>query len=99
VTFDYADESDKGPYPILATVPIEGAPGHLDSGDRHALIVDRDSCRLYELYALHREGSRWAAGSGAIWNLRSNALRPATWTSADAAGLPIFLARALGRRR
>jgi len=90
VTFDYADESDKGPYPIPATVPIEGAPGHLDSGDRHALIVDRDSCRLYELYALHREGSRWAAGSGAIWNLRSNALRPATWTSADAAGLPIL---------
>jgi hypothetical protein len=90
VTFDYADESDKGPYPIPATVPIEGAPGNLDSGDRHALIVDRDSCRLYELYALHREGSRWAAGSGAIWNLRSNALRPATWTSADAAGLPIL---------
>jgi hypothetical protein len=90
VTFDYADESDKGPYPIPATVPIEGAPGHLDSGDRHALIVDRDGCKLYELYALHREGSRWAAGSGAIWNLRSNALRPATWTSADAAGLPIL---------
>jgi hypothetical protein len=90
VTFDYADESDKGPYPIPATVPIEGAPGHLDSGDRHALIVDRDSCRLYELYALHRDGGRWAAGSGAIWNLRSNALRPATWTSADAAGLPIL---------
>ena len=90
VTFDYASESDKGPYPIPAGVPIEGAPGHLDSGDRHALIVDRDSCKLYELYALHRVGSRWAAGSGAIWNLRSNALRPATWTSADAAGLPIL---------
>ena len=65
-------------------------PGHLDSGDRHALIVDRDSCKLYELYALQRNGSRWTAGSGAIWNLRSNALRPATWTSADAAGLPIL---------
>jgi len=87
VTFDYSDESDKGPYPIPAGVPIEGAPGNLDSGDRHALIVDRDSCKLYELYALHRAGGGWAAGSGAIWNLRSNALRPATWTSADAAGL------------
>ena len=89
VTFDYADESDKGPYPIPANVPIEGQPASTD-GDRHALIVDRDSCRLYELYALHRQGSGWAAGSGAIWNLRSNALRPAGWTSADAAGLPIL---------
>ena len=84
VTFDYADESDKGPYPIPANVPIEGGSDH------HALIVDRDSCKLYELYALHKSGSRWAAGSGAIWSLRSNALRPATWTSADAAGLPIL---------
>jgi hypothetical protein len=89
VTFDYADESDKGPYPIPANVPIEGQPANTD-GDRHALIVDRDSCKLYELYALHRQGSGWAAGSGAIWNLRSNALRPAGWTSADAAGLPIL---------
>jgi hypothetical protein len=89
VRFDYADESDKGPYPIPANVPIEGDP-HPGDGDRHALIVDRDSCRLYELYALHRTSSGWAAGSGAIWSLRSNALRPAGWTSADAAGLPIF---------
>jgi hypothetical protein len=89
VAFDYADESDKGPYPIPAGVPIEGDP-RPDDGDRHALIVDRDSCRLYELYALHRSGSRWAAGSGAIWNLRTNALRTAGWTSADAAGLPIL---------
>ena len=89
VRFDYADESDKGPYPIPANVPIEGQPATTD-GDRHALIVDRDSCKLYELYALHRQGSRWSAGSGAIWNLRSNALRPAGWTSADAAGLPIL---------
>jgi len=89
VRFDYADESDKGPYPIPANVPIEGDP-HPGDGDRHALIVDRDSCRLYELYALHRTASGWAAGSGAIWSLRSNALRPAGWTSADAAGLPIF---------
>ncbi|HVV59513.1 MAG TPA: hypothetical protein VHC45_14225 [Gaiellaceae bacterium] len=89
VTFDYADESDKGPYPIPAGVPIEGDPKP-DGGDRHALIVDRDSCTLYELYALHRTSSGWAAGSGAIWSLRSNKLRPAGWTSADAAGLPIL---------
>ena len=89
VSFEYADESDKGPYPIPANVPIEGDP-HPDGGDRHALIVDKDTCTLYELYALHRQGSGWAAGSGAIWSLRSNALRPLTWTSADAAGLPIL---------
>jgi len=88
-SFDYADESDKGPYPIPNNVPIEGNP-HPGDGDRHALIVDRDTCTLYELYALHRSGSRWAAGSGAIWNLASNKLRPAGWTSADAAGLPIL---------
>ena len=84
VSFDYADESDRGPYPIPANVRIEGG------ADRHALIVDRDRCRLYELYALERRGGRWHAGSGAIWNLRSNELRPAGWTSADAAGLPIL---------
>ncbi len=89
VSFQYADESDKGPYPIPANVPIEGQPNAGD-GDRHALIVDRDSCKLYELYALQRAGGRWTAGSGAIWNLRTNALRPAGWTSADAAGLPIL---------
>jgi hypothetical protein len=87
--FDYADESDPGPYPIPATVPIEGAPNP-DDGDRHALIVDRDTCTLYELYALHRSGGGWDAGSGAIWKLDSNHLRPAGWTSADAAGLPIL---------
>jgi hypothetical protein len=89
VGFEYADESDKGPYPIPRNVPIEGQP-KTGEGDRHALIVDRDSCRLYELYALRWSGGRWTAGSGAIWNLRSNALRPAGWTSADAAGLPIL---------
>jgi hypothetical protein len=88
-TFQYASESDAGPYPIPAGVPIEGDP-HPDDGDRHALIVDRDTCTLYELYALHRAGSRWTAGSGAIWSLSSNRLRPAGWTSADAAGLPIL---------
>jgi hypothetical protein len=89
VRFDYADESDKGPYPIPRAVPIEGQP-KTGEGDRHALIVDRDSCRLYELYALRREGGGWAAGSGAIFDLRTNRLRPAGWTSADAAGLPVL---------
>ena len=90
VSFEYADESDKGPYPIPANVPIEGAPAHANEGDRHALIVDRSTCRLYELYALQRTASGWSAGSGAIFDLRSNRLRPAGWTSADAAGLPIL---------
>jgi hypothetical protein len=84
VSFDYASESDKGPYPIPAGVKIEAG------SDRHALIVDRDSCRLYELYALQKTGNGWHAGSGAIWNLRSNKLRRAGWTSADAAGLPML---------
>ena len=84
VSFDYADESDKGPYPIPRTVKIEGG------SDRHALIVDRRACKLYELYALQRTAGGWHAGSGAIWSLRSNRVRPAGWTSADAAGLAIF---------
>jgi hypothetical protein len=88
VHFDYSDESDKGPYPIPKNVPIEG--GRQSDGDRHAIIVDRTHCKLYELYALYPNGSGWKAGSGAIWNLRSNRLRPRTWTSADAAGLPIL---------
>jgi hypothetical protein len=86
--FTYADESDKGPYPIPTSVHIEG--GRASTGDRHALLIDKDACKLYELYALYPKGGGWTAGSGAIWNLRSNALRPAGWTSADAAGLPIF---------
>jgi len=84
VSFDYASESDKGPYPIPANVKIEAGSDH------HALIVERDSCRLYELYALQKTSSGWHAGSGAIWNLRSNKLRPAGWTSADAAGLSML---------
>jgi hypothetical protein len=88
VAFTYADESDKGPYPIPKSVHIEG--GRASTGDRHALLIDKDACKLYELYALYPKGGSWTAGSGAIWNLRSNALRPAGWTSADAAGLPIF---------
>jgi hypothetical protein len=90
VAFDYADESDRGPYPIPGNVPIEGQPALANDGDRHALIVDRDGCKLYELYALHRVAAGWAAGSGAVFDLRSNKLRPAGWTSADAAGLPIL---------
>jgi hypothetical protein len=88
VAFDYADESDRVAYPIPKGVHVEG--GRQSDGDRHALLLDRDSCRLYELYALYPKGGGWTAGSGAVWNLRSNALRPAGWTSADAAGLPIF---------
>ena len=84
VSFDYADESDKGPYPIPKGVKIEGG------SDRHAILVDRDACKLYELYALTRTSKGWHAGSGAIWSLTSNQLRPAGWTSADAAGLPIL---------
>jgi hypothetical protein len=84
VRFDYADESDRVRYPIPRGVRIEGG------GDRHALLVDRSRCRLYELFALRRENGRWHAGSGATWNLRRPKLRPAGWTSADAAGLPIL---------
>ncbi|MFI5168295.1 MAG: hypothetical protein ACHQQS_16935 [Thermoanaerobaculales bacterium] len=89
ITFDYADESDPGPYPIPLDPPIEG--GAASGGDRHVLIVDSGHCRLYEIYAAYpQQDGTWQAGSGAIWSLASNALRPATWTSADAAGLPIL---------
>jgi hypothetical protein len=86
--FGYADESDTSAYPIPKTVHIEG--GARSDGDRHALLVDRDACKLYELYDLRHAGNGWSAGSGAIFDLRANKLRPAGWTSADAAGLPIF---------
>jgi hypothetical protein len=90
VRFDYAAESDRGRYPIPRNVPIEG--GRKSDGDRHAIVVDRARCKLYELYAAYpvSGGRSWRAGSGAIWSLRSNKLRPAGWTSADAAGLPIL---------
>ena len=88
VSFQYADESDPGPYPIPSDAPIEG--GTCSSGDRHILLVNADTCVLYELYDATPQGSGWHAGSGAIFDLRSNALRPAGWTSADAAGLPIL---------
>jgi hypothetical protein len=90
VSFQYASESDGGPYPLPRGVPIEG--GYGSSGDRHVIVVDRSSCRDYELFAAypHNGGRRWTAGSGAIFNLRSDHLRPAGFTSADAAGLPIL---------
>ena len=89
VAFEYSSESDRSPYPIPQNVAIEG--GRASDGDRHAIIVDRERCRLYELFALYpTAGGGWRAGSGAIWDLRSNRLRPAGWTSADAAGLPIL---------
>jgi hypothetical protein len=90
VSFDYADESDPGPYPIPDNAPIEG--GASSTGDRHVLVVDTTAWKLYELYDAHplNGGTSWRAGSGAAFDLASNALRPKYWTSADAAGLPIF---------
>jgi hypothetical protein len=90
VTFEYDDESDRGPYPIPRNAPIEG--GRSSDGDRHVIVVDRDRCRLYELFAAYPRdgGASWRAGSGAIFDLRSNRVRPAGRTSADAAGLPIL---------
>jgi hypothetical protein len=90
VHFQYASESDPGPYPIPRNAPIEG--GHNSTGDRHVIVVDRGTCTDYELYAAypHNGGTHWTAGSGAIFNLGSDHLRPAGWTSADAAGLPIL---------
>jgi hypothetical protein len=89
ITFDYADESDPGPYPIPSDAAIEG--GSQSTGDRHVLVLDRDNCILYETFSAYPQpDGSWQAGSGAIFNLRSNALRPRGWTSADAAGLPIL---------
>jgi hypothetical protein len=90
VSFLYGEESDRGRYPIPPDVPVEGGRG--SSGDRHVIVLDRDRCRLYELWSAYprADGARWRAGSGAVWRLRSNRLRPRGWTSADAAGLPIL---------
>jgi hypothetical protein len=87
-TFTYADESDPGPYATPLTAPIEG--GSDSTGDRHVISVDTDNCILYEMWSAYPQTASWQAGSGAIFNLNSNALRPAGWTSADAAGLAIF---------
>jgi hypothetical protein len=87
---DYADESDPGPYPVPPDAPVEGGPN--GTGDRHVIVIDRDSWKLYELYNAFPAGggASWNASGGALFDLNSNALRPAGWTSADAAGLPIF---------
>lgn len=84
---EYGEESNPGPYPVPPNAPVEGAG---EEGDRHVLVLQRGTCRLFELYHARRAGAGWEAGSGAVFNLRSNALRPEGWTSADAAGLPIF---------
>jgi hypothetical protein len=84
ITFEYDDESDHVAYPIPKHV-------HIESGsDHHALLLDKDACRLYELGGLAKSGGHWTAWAGATWSLKSNKVRPADWTSADAAGLPIF---------
>lgn len=90
VVFQYPDESDPGPYPVPPDAPIEG--GAASDGDRHVLVIDRDAWKLYELFSSFPQdaGKSWRAGSGAIFDLNSNRQRPAGWTSADAAGLPIF---------
>jgi hypothetical protein len=88
ITFDYADESDPGPYPIPPDAPIEG--GTASTGDRHVLVLEKDSCLLYETFDSHYVGPGWSCGSGAVFDLKSNQLRPDYWTSADAAGLPIL---------
>ena len=84
ISFEVADESDPGPYPTPLDAPVEGG------GDRHVLTLRQGDCKLFELFAAEREGAGWHAYSGAVWDLRSNALRPERWTSADAAGLPIL---------
>jgi len=89
ISFEYADESDPGPYPLPPDAPIEG--GSQSTGDRHVLVLDRDNCTLYETFSSYPQpNGSWTAGSGAVFSLRSHALRPNGWTSADAAGLPIL---------
>jgi len=88
VRFEYADESDPGPYPIPPDAPIEGGPS--SKGDRHILVIDRDRWVIYETWSTYPDGNDWKAGSGAIFDLSANKPRPAGWTSADAAGLSVF---------
>jgi len=90
VSFTYKSESDKGPYPIPTDAPIEG--GSSSTGDRHVIVINTTTCHLYELFNARpvNGGASWKADSGAIFNLKTSTLRPAGWTSADAAGLPIF---------
>ena len=88
IAFQYASESYRGPYPFGPNTPIEGGPNA--GGDRHAIMVNATTCTLYELWDAHYAAGHSTAGSGAMWQLTSDALRPADWTSADAAGLPIL---------
>ncbi len=88
MSFEYESESDPGPYPLSLSTPIEG--GSASTGDRHTIVIDKDNWLLYETYDSHPHAGSWSCGSGAVFDLKSNALRPAGWTSADAAGLPIF---------
>src|SRR3954452_2983192 len=88
VRFDYASESDRVRYPLGADTRVEGGRG--SSGDKHTIVVDNGACRLYETWNTRIRDGHWVAGSGAVWSLRSNDLRPDGWTSADAAGLPIL---------
>ncbi|HEU4812592.1 MAG TPA: hypothetical protein VFT00_10675 [Nocardioides sp.] len=88
VRFDYADESDRVRYPLGGDTRIEG--GRNSPGDKHAIVVDRGACKLFETWNTRLRDGRWRAGSGAVWSLDSNRLRPDGWTSADAAGLPIL---------
>lgn len=91
VTFEYPDESDAGPYPIPVKPLLEGGPNAALESDRHILMIDYDNKKLYELFhCVQQPNGRWKAGSGAIFDLTTNQLRPSGWTSADAAGLPIF---------
>jgi hypothetical protein len=90
MTFTYASESDPGPYPIPANVPVEG--GANAGGDRHVIVIDKDAHKLYEMFEAYPDPTTggWKAISGAVFDLGSNAMRPVGWTSADAAGLPMF---------
>ncbi len=88
IPFEYGSESEPGPWPVPPNPKIEG--GRDATGDRHILIVDSKDCVLYELFEMKRDGSGWKGGSGAVFHLKSNDLRPEGWTSSDAAGLPIF---------
>ncbi len=88
ITFDYVDESDPGPYPVPLDAPIEGGPN--GDGDRHVIVIDRDNWKLYELFSAYPTKGGWKAVGGAVFDLKTNAVRPVGWTSADAAGLPVF---------
>jgi hypothetical protein len=88
--FQYSSESDHVGYPLGSDTKIEGGSQASNDGDRHAIVVDRSTCKVYETWHTRKKSGGWSAGSGATWSLKGNKLRPAGWTSADAAGLPIL---------